>query len=342
MKIEEIAHLANVSKSAVSLALNNKPGISNKTRERILKIVRDSGYLPRTMVNSDQVYGSSKIIRLLTCTKTDIVSRQYHSSTFFTEVLRSLEKKCREMACTLIYSSIDGNDLKNEIQSVERDLTSRGIILLGTNLTSSDIQIISEEKPQLVVLDNYFEHHNGNFIVMNNAQGAYTAAKYLITLGHRRIGYVQSNLVINNFSSRKRGFQLALKESSLDIAADDIFTVGADIELAYNNFLEILSKLTTPLPTALFCESDYIAIGVIRALQESGIMVPKDISIIGFDDVAQSAIMKPELTTIHVDKERMGEMAVQRLYEMIENKDISVYKTIIDTNLIKRNSCQAL
>ncbi|HEB10120.1 MAG TPA: LacI family transcriptional regulator [Spirochaetales bacterium] len=94
------------------------------------------------------------------------------------------------------------------------------------------------------------------------------------------------------------------------------------------------------MPTALFCENDYIAIGVIKALNEINIKVPDDISVIGFDNIPQATIISPELTTIHVYKDEMAALAVRRLDEIIENSDLPSIKLIIDTRLVERKSCQ--
>lgn len=340
MKIAEIAKLSNVSKSAVSLALNNKPGVSAQTRERILTIVRNSGYMPRSLVNTDQLFGPSKTICFLACPNTDIITHQYPSSTFFAELIRSIEKKCKEIGYTLIYNTLEGSNLKEEVELFEKEYTVGGIILLGTNLSSADIQLFSNHKFNLVVVDNYYEFMNNDFIVMNNAQGAYQAAKHLMGLGHKRIGYVQSHTRINNFNSRKNGFLSALTEGNLTLDEQDVYTVGIDIETARHDFFEMLSKSSGSLPSALFCESDYIAIGVVNALQDSGYAVPKNISVIGFDDVPQSTVIRPKLTTIHVDKESLGAMAVQRLEDIIENRNTETLKTMIDTELVERNSCR--
>jgi len=94
------------------------------------------------------------------------------------------------------------------------------------------------------------------------------------------------------------------------------------------------------LPTALFCECDYIAISVIKSLHELGIRVPDDVSIIGFDNIQEAMVITPELTTIHVEKERIAEVAVKTLIDIIENDDPISMKTWIDTRLISRNSCR--
>ena len=147
---------------------------------------------------------------------------------------------------------------------------------------------------------------------------------------------------MHNFEQRRQGFFRALSENGIEILKKDIISVESDIEKAQKEFDEFIAQRNKPLPTALFCECDYIAIGVIKSLQEHGYKVPKDISVIGFDNVSESTIVSPSLTTIHVEKEKMGSMAVQRIIDIIEHDDTVRIKSIIDTRLEKRNSCRPI
>ncbi len=342
MKIGDIAKLAGVSKSAVSLALNGKSGISEETRQRILEIVRQHDYIPRSIVNASQVYGSSMALRLIACVKTEVVSHRYASTSFFSELVHGIEKQCREEGYALIYSTIAGKNFESEIYSMEKEYTSRGSILLGTNLDEAEIKVFRDSIPNLVVIDNCYDYLDCNFVVMNNTTGAYNAANYLLELGHRKIGYIQSRTRVHNFDLRKKGFYTAIKNKDMSFCDNDI-TVGPEIEQAQKDFTEFLTSIDhKDLPSALFCESDYMAIGVIKALQQTGIKVPGDISVMGFDNVTQSTVLSPELTTIHVEKELMGVKAVKRLSEIIGKKDNATVKTIINTKLVIRNSCDIL
>lgn len=339
MKISDIAKLANVSKAAVSLALNNKPGISDETRAKILKIVKDTGYLPKCMVKADQYYGKVKSLLFLACTNNDIVSPQYHSAPFFMELIHDLEEQCRTLGYSLSFYTIGPETLTEEIERLSRENASVGTILLGTNLSDKEVVNILKYQPNLVVLDNYLEYSNVDCIVMDNTYGAYTAGSYLIGLGHKNIGYVQSHTRINNFNLRKRGFGAALSEHDISINECNVFSVPPFIESAQTEFKEILRGRKIAMPSALFCENDYIAIGIIKALQESGYKVPDDISVIGFDNISQATIITPELTTIHVDKMKMASLTIKRLVELIESGGHVKTKTCITTELIERKSC---
>jgi len=342
MKMEDIAKLANVSKSAVSLALSGKSGISEETRLKILKIVKESGYLPRSMIKADQVYGLTKTLRFVACTNSGIVLEQYYKQPFFMELIHDIEEQCRTRGYSLFFSSVQTDHLEDAIDTMETEHESNGMILLGTNLTHEQIQFIAQKQINLVVLDTCLETCNANFIVMNNVMGAYQAGRYLLDLGHRQIGYVQSNSRMYNFDYRKKGFLQAMAEERLTVEEDHFFSVSPTHISSQEDFICKIRELKDRLPTALFCECDYIAISVIKSLAELGLRVPDDISIVGFDNIHESTIITPELTTVHVEKGKIAELAVSKLVDMIENGDKVKMKSIIDTQLVIRQSCKAV
>jgi LacI family transcriptional regulator len=157
-------------------------------------------------------------------------------------------------------------------------------------------------------------------------------------MGHRSIGYVQCEDRFVNVDLRKRGFTETLAQNRLTV--DVFFTVKNRIDSAKETLYKFFEERNGTLPSAVFCETDYIAIGAVKALQELGIRVPEDISVIGFDDIPESKVLTPELTTIRVDKAAIGKLAVSRLAEVLKHETlIPAVKQIVDTHLVKRGSC---
>ncbi|MFE5320524.1 LacI family DNA-binding transcriptional regulator [Paenibacillus sp. NPDC056579] len=342
MKIEDIAKLANVSKSAVSLALNGKPGISPETRLKIINIAKEGGYIPRTQSRPEKTGGTSQILRFVACTNSGIVSEHYAQQPFFMELIRCFEEQCRTNGYSLLFSSVPSDQLEQQIDQLETENESNGIILLGTNLSREQIRLITNIQPNLVVLDTCFETEQTNFIVMNNRMGAYQAAQHLLELGHRRIGYVQSSYRMYNFDRRKQGFLACLEENGESLKDSDVFASPPTAITAQPSLVSLFLERKGSMPTALFCECDYIAISVIKSLAEAGLRVPDDISVVGFDNIHESVVITPELTTIHVEKETIAEMAVKKLMSMIDNGDRVNIKAFVDTRLVVRKSSRAL
>ncbi|OLS39066.1 LacI family DNA-binding transcriptional regulator [Bacillus sp. MRMR6] len=340
MKIDDIAKLANVSKSAVSLALNGKNGVSQKTRDKILKIAEEHGYIPRPIIKAEQYFQTNtKILRFIAVTNAGIVTEQFESLPFFMELIKNIDNQTGSSGYSLMVSPINIESLEEEITRLENEQKSAGILLLGTNLTADQINIIAGIQPNLVVLDTCFETLDANFVVMNNAFGAYQAGQYLMDLGHREIGYVESNIRMYNFNMRKKGFVQALTERNLTIKNNHYFSISPTTISPQEAFTDKIKKSLDNLPTALFCETDYMAISVIKSFTELGIKVPVDISIIGFDNIFESRVITPELTTIHVKKDKIASLAVEKLIRQIETNDEDKIKLLIDTEIIERNSC---
>lgn len=343
MKIDDIAKLANVSKSAVSLALNGKNGVSKETRDKIIKIAQEHGYIPRPIIKADQYFQTnSKLLRFVACINEGIVTEHYETMPFFTELINNIDKQIGSNGYSLIVSAISIKNLKEEIARLEQEQRSAGILLLGTNLTPEQINIVSSIQPNLVVLDTCYETLDVNFVVMNNIYGAYQAGKYLIELGHKNIGYVESTTRMYNFDMRRKGFLQALEENDLKIAEDNYFSISPTVITSQEEFKIKIKNQINKLPSALFCEADYMAISVIKSLSELGIQVPNDISIIGFDNIFESQVITPELTTINVKKDRIALLAVEKLIREIDNNENDKIKLFVDTDLIERNSCKAV
>lgn len=343
MKIDDIAKLANVSKSAVSLALNGKKGVSTETRDKILQIASEHGYMTRSFIKPNpQQQVDSKLLRLVACTNDQIVTEHYESLPFFMELIGDINKQISSKGYSLIISSVDSEDLENEITKLEKNQKSAGILLLGTNLNSEQIELISNIQPNLVVLDTCFETLAVNFVAINNVYGAYQAGKYLIDLGHKKIGYIESKARIYNFDMRKKGFSQAMEEHNLEVNEHNHFSISPTILTSQKAFKDLIEHRKDQLPTAFFCEADYMAISVIKSLTELGIKVPEDVSVIGFDNIFESQVITPELTTIHVKKESLALLAVEKLITDIHCEKPDKSKLFIDTEIVVRNSCKVL
>lgn len=340
MKIDDIAKLANVSKSAVSLALNGKNGVSQKTRDKVLKIAEEHGYIPRPIIKGEHYsQTNSKILRFVACTNAGIVTEHFETLPFFMDLINNIDKQIGSNDYSLLVSPINIESLSDEITRLEKEQKSAGILLLGTNLTPEQINVVANIQPNLVVLDTCFETLNVNFVVMNNRYGAYQAGKQLIQLGHKKIGYVESDIRMYNFEMRKKGFIEALDENGLIMEKNNCYSISPTMITSQDIFKDRIKNSLHDLPTALFCEADYMAISVIKSLTELGIKVPEDISVIGFDNIFESQVITPELTTIHVKKDKIALLAVDKLIKQIETIDTDKIKIFVDTELIQRNSC---
>jgi LacI family transcriptional regulator len=340
MKMDDIARLAGVSKAAVSLAFSGKPGIGPETRERILQIARENGYQPKARASLREQQAGS--ITFLVFANSGIVLEEYYQQPFFRELLHYIEERCRSHGYSLLYTSADMGSVQENLRTISGEKRSEGIILLGTNLDKALLeQVAAQWKGPLVVLDTCFETLPIPFVHINNILGGYQAGSHLCGLGHRHIGYIASDIRIRNFDDRRSGFMQALQENGVELAAENAFSVAPTILSSQESLKKQLSAYLEKghaMPTAFFCECDYIAISAIKSLTELGYRVPADISVVGFDNISEARIITPELTTIHVEKERMAQLSVDMIMDIIQSDSAVTAKILVDTHLVERMS----
>lgn len=339
MKMDDIARLAGVSKSAVSIAMSGKPGIGTDTRERILQIAKEHGYNLKSRPIKPEA--ASKALTFLVLANSGIVLDKYYQQPFFRELIHYIEERCRSKGYSLLFSTVDIGQFDHDISSFAEEVRTEGVILLGTNLSSDQIRDIAASIPHLVVLDTCYDTLPVHFVEINNFMGGYQAGTHLTDNGHKRIGYLASDVRIHNFEERKRGFLAALKEAGIADGPAPVFTAAPTILSSQDELkqqIEGVLRSGSPLPTAFFCECDYMAISAIKTLTELGIRIPEDVSVVGFDNISESVIVTPELTTIHVEKERMAKLAVDLLIDSLDRDTTAATKTKVDTTLVERLS----
>lgn len=324
MKIDDIARLAGVSKSAVSLALNNKAGVSEATRQHILEISRQNGYIPRTFKSNKVAPKNNTLIRFIACKNVDIVTEHYESQPFFNELIHHLMSYAGEQGHTLVISSVSVQNLNKEIEMLENEQSSAGILLLGTNLSADMVESVLSVHKNVVVMDTCLEQVDASIVGINNYLGGYQAGRFLLAQGYKSIGYVQSDVRIVNFIKRKQGFEAALKEGGLQL--EDKLTyfmnpMSVASQPSFKAEIEQVNAKTRELPEAIFCENDYMAISAIKTFQELGIKVPEQVAVMGFDNIFEAEIISPELTTIQVKKDVMAKTAMDVLLQKINHAD---------------------
>lgn len=182
------------------------------------------------------------------------------------------------------------------------------MILLGTEMFLEDYRPFQSLHVPLVVLDSYYDELPFTTVLINNARGAFLATNYLVSEGHRNIGYLQSARAISNFEERADGFFRALRQNEIKKNMSYVFRVTPVQGVAYREFSRILD--THPaLPTGFFADNDIIALDCIRALKEHGYRIPDDVSVVGFDDIPSCQLLEPPMTTTCVPKSFLGAQA---------------------------------
>ncbi len=335
LKMSDIAKMANVSRSAVSLALNGKPGVSTETRKRIFEIIDEQGYKPLRKRKKDGVRKLASINLIIVSDKKGIVNRNYRSLPFFDHLVSSLTQNVSGFGGQVQIDTLMVDSLADDLKRLLKNTVIDNAVVLGTDLEPANINYINSQIKHVVFVDTYYDDINADFVTMNNFQGTYMAANYLIKKGYRKIGYAASNKLISNFMERRRGFKQALKEKNINIPQKYFYSIDPT-KLTPDSKIEEFS--TKDLPEVIFCEDDYMALRLMNEFIKKGLNIPDDIAIMGFDDIYEGVLVTPELTTIHVPIDQIVNQVINQLQGQVADSNWEPQKCLISTRLIERES----
>lgn len=333
-QIKDIAAMAGVSPATVSLVLNNKPGISNETRELVMKAVQELGYTRPRGRGASAAKKQARSVQFVLYKKHGQVVAD---TPFFAYLLEGVETQARRHGLSLLISYIDERSgVDSQLQNIIAS-GCEGILLLATEMDRRDLQPFLGCGVPLVVVDNSMPGCDVDTVLMNNVQGAFDAVRHLADCGLTDIGHLQSRISIRNFEERGLGWRAALRDCGLTENPGFTLQIGSTAESAYCDMKAALES-GRPLPQAFFADNDIIALGAMRALCEAGKKVPEDIALIGFDDVPMCELSTPTLSTVRVEKKHIGCAAVDRLIERMNNPGQPTAQIEIHTTVVCRGS----
>lgn len=334
---KQIAQQLGVSASTVSLALRGKPGVSDSVRQKILDTAASLGMESCSGAHLKQMHFIQLVIFKA---HGEILS----DTPFFEQLTQGVADEAQAQGYRLSISYLyGGQDLNEQLESIN-SCTCDGIILLATEMRYADIERLKVIQHPIVVLDNFFPTSQYDCVSIDNISGASKAVKYLISMGHTRLGYLHSNVDIRNFQERHNGYLSGcrfLPERDARDAAKRIVTVGVTTEGAMKEMQKYLAD-DPCLPTAFFADNDRIALGCCQALQSYGYRIPEDVSIIGFDNSSLCTTLQPQLTSMNVQKQRMGALAVFRLISLINHPVPETVHISVLPQVVARGSVQRL
>lgn len=328
--IKDIAKLANVSHTTVSRALNNSPYVKPETKEKIKALAEELNYVPNYNAKS-LVLLKSYIIGVFFSSISEGTS-----DTFFHQVINGVNK-VMDTKYNLIIRGIDNYEYSRPIDNKSVD----GIIVVSQSEHDDDfIKTIIEKDIPMVVLNRAIEQEGIVNILSNDTKGSYDAVEYLIQNNHRKIAFIQGNSEFESNKYRKKGYMRALEDYNIKIDDDYILGGKYTLENGYDNMKKLIEL--EDRPTAVFCANDDIAVGAIKAVFESGLSVPDDISIIGFDNSNFCDYVTPTLTSVKKDSLVMSEMGGTYLLDIINKKNVDKNKIFIESYLVERDSVKRL
>lgn len=327
--IKDVARKAGVDPSTVSRVINNDPKLTVKedTKKRILETIRELGYQPNAIARSLRLNSSGTIGMLIP----DI------TNPLFPAVIKGVENYASEKDLSLILSNT--NDLYEKEMKLIRLLLNRrvdGLLLASVHLRDDTIAEVEKSGVPFVLVNRGNRKDTGPYVVAGNGAGSKMAVRHLIDLGHRRIAHIAGFLYTDSGIERLEGYRKELNHANVTVDSEYMVEAGYSEERGYKAMLKLL-KLPNP-PTAVFAVNDLTAMGAIMASQESGLRVPEDISIVGFDDIWVASRIEPALTTIRVPLYEMGYLAMQILYQLMHNLPVEQKRVTLETSMIVRRS----
>jgi LacI family transcriptional regulator len=326
--MKDIARMAGVSKATVSMVMNKKDAsISDATRKRVLEIAKEMSYIPNSIARSLSTKKSGTIGVILP----DI------TNPFFSEMARAIEDEAERLEYNLIICNTD-NDIDKEQKYIELLISKLidGIIFMSGGKSNESITILKNNNVPFVLVDRYIEGYEEDYgVFCLNKQGVKDGIKYLYEKGNRKIVFVKGREHLEISKQRLEGYIDAMKSYGIydeKYVFEGDFNVEGGI-IATERIIDSFQN-----PDAIFYSNDMMALGGMKILLRNGYNVPRDISVIGFDNIHISEVIEPELTTISQPIYKMGKKACSILIAVI-NGDLPTKKQVyFKTDLIIRGT----
>jgi LacI family transcriptional regulator len=327
--IFDVADAAEVSYSTVSRVINGKDHVSAEKRERVLSVMAQLGYVVNEQARS-LAGGTSRVVGLLV---------DYLSSSYMDEIIRGIDGALDAENYDLMLYTTHRRKTKESayVAKLTRKLAD-GLLLILPRNADAYLDALHQRQFPHVLIDYLSDGQNVPAVSTTNFRSAYDAIVYLISLGHRRIGFITGNMEFGCSRDRLDGYYAALKDYGIS-NEEQLICQGDFMQPQGYQCTQTLLSLSEP-PTAIFASNDIMAFGVMEAARERGLHLPADLSIIGFDDIPQAAHMHPGLTTVHQPLEEMGRCAANLLLKYIAEPTAEVERIELPAGLVIRESCQ--
>ncbi|BFJ01461.1 LacI family DNA-binding transcriptional regulator [Priestia megaterium] len=329
--IKDIARVAGVSVTTVSRALNGYSDVNEKTRQKIAAVARELNYSPNTLARG-LVMQKSKTIGLLVSG----ISRESVKDNFTFEVLCGVNERASTLGYDLIlFNTNTMMQREKTYTQLCRERRVDGAIIQGIKKEDPYLKEVVESDIPCVLVDIPVHSNSVGYVTTDNALGAKKAVEHLASLGHKHIGMINGHEDAFVSQERLNGYREALKECGLSFRSEWVVSGNFEEKKAEKAAQELINRHKEV--TAIFCASDLMALGALKACKELGLHVPKEMSIVGYDNIVLASYSSPNLTTVGQEVYQIGYEAADLLIEMLEGKETNM-KRYLDTKLIIRES----
>ena len=330
VSLKLLAQEFGVDKATVSRAISGKAGVNAELRQRIVGRAAELGYTPNVQARSLST-GRTETLALIFCDETS----RFLENPFYSCVLSGIASETFSLHLNLTFYSVSGCHYRADTILPEQLRGNRadGFLFVG-NQHNTLIAAAQNNKIPFVLIDHVVPGIAYPAVMIDNKQAAQTAVEHLIRLGHERIAFISGSLRCPSFHERRQGYTTALRAHGIRVSPELI--LDDELDDSYSCMRHLLS-LEHP-PTAVFAANDPLAIQAMRAVYDRGLHIPRDISIVGFDDSRCATDAWPGLTTMHVDKELMGRLGVKKLVGLTKNRRLTPMVNYLRARLLVRES----
>ncbi|MBI5961010.1 MAG: LacI family DNA-binding transcriptional regulator [Chloroflexi bacterium] len=335
MNLEDIAARAGVSRSTVSRVINNEPYVSEKTRERVLAIIEQEGFIPNPAARALVTQHTQVIGVVIPRTPTVVFEDAFYFPTLLQGVSAATHQRDYAM---LLWLGQAGEDDERLYRQIERNRLMDGLIIASAPSNDPLIShFLNTSLPFVLVERPGHDYDRISYVSIDNLNASLELVTHLINLGRRRIATVTGDLTIPDGRDRLDGYKRALQIAGLPVDERLIVEGNFSQRSGYEGTQALLQQKID----AIVASSDITARGVLQALHEAEIRVPEDVAVVGFDDLPTAAQVIPPLTTVHQPIEERGRLAAGLLIDLVEGKLEGPQQILLPTELVIRQSCGA-
>lgn len=329
--LKAIANQVGVSIATVSRTLNDLPGVRPHLRDQILKVASELSYTPNL--------AARRLATSITQTVGFVVHQSLQAASndpFYPTIMEGAEAYLAQHDYHILLAIVDDYTLSfpQDFSIINKGLVD-GLILAGPEISPSFILSLLSANFPVILVDNMLTQTRVNCVLNDDAGGAYDSTHHLIEHGYAHIAFLSGPTAWVSNRERWRGYAQAMTEANLEPRV----LYGKETTIQSGEYLMAQALERWPDLEAVCAVNDSVAIGAIRAASRIGCRTPEDLAVIGFDDIRWASLNLPPLSTVHVFKRRIGQLAAQSLLECIKSPDAPPAKVVVSTRLVLRESC---
>lgn len=331
--INDIAKAAGVSKATVSRIINGNPAISEETRQKVLKVMKELNYVPNSMargLSNQQAFTVALLINI-----NDVKS---FGNPFFYEVMHGIETVVYSRGLCMIIANLESSLKQNELLKwLIYGKRTQGVILPSSLMSNQLVKELKKIKfPFVTIGEPEGIKEPIDWVDINNYQGGMQALEHMLSQGYRRVAYIGGEQVKIFNKRRLGGYQAALEQNGLAYRPEYVCEGPSTKDNGYRSMKQLLS-LPEP-PDAIICSDNILCLGAMKAIHEAGLNIPNDVGILSFDNMPIADLVEPTLTTVDIDVFQLGVQTANILFKIIDNPEARQQQSLISTCIKMRES----